>query len=194
MTEITQKRLKELLDYDPRAGIFTWKVRLAKDFQSGTQTAEHNCAIWNGRFAGKRAGSLSARGCRTLSMDGKVLKEHRLAVLYMNGSYPDDLVDHKNLDPTDNRWENLREASSQQNNANRGRIKNKKHNLPKGVHPYWTRKGRKGKSFIDPNKFKASIEINGVQVHLGLFSNVESAQAAYADAAKKYFGEFARIA
>jgi hypothetical protein len=41
-------------------------------------------------------------------------------------------------------------------------------------------------------KWRAHIKVEGKYKHLGLFASKLEASAAYADAAKKYFGEFAR--
>jgi hypothetical protein len=56
------------------------------------------------------------------------------------------------------------------------------------------RLGLKGVCFEqDRNRYKAYIEMNGKTINLGRFATAEDAQAAYADAARKYFGKFARI-
>ena len=87
------------------------------------------------------------------------------------------VVDHINGDPLDNRRENLRVCTQKQNCQNRGA----------------TRKtGLKGISLHKAtNRWRAYIKIDGRQKHLGLFPTMEEASKAYAEAAHKYFGEFA---
>lgn len=96
--------------------------------------------------------------------------------------FPKCGVDHINLDGLDNRRENLRLASQSQNQANRGRNKN-------------NRAGFKGVSWSKSHhKWRASIQKNSIDYHLGYFCDLKEAAAAYAAAATKYFGEFARTA
>lgn len=90
------------------------------------------------------------------------------------------LVDHINGNPLDNRRSNLRIASYRQNTHNQ---KAKKHR-PKGViYVYY-----KGTKFI-----AGRITVDGRQIHLGGFATEAEAGAAYNEAAKKYFGEFASL-
>ena len=87
-----------------------------------------------------------------------------------------------NLVTDDNRWENLREATRTQNNANmRVRIDN--------------RCGLKGVSYHKvAKKWAAKVHLNGEGIYLGLFLTPQEAHDAYAAAAEKIFGEFARKA
>ncbi len=91
---------------------------------------------------------------------------------------PSIKIDHVNGNGLDNRKHNLRICSVQQNGANRAANRNNSLGI-KGVHR--TKYG----------KFRAIIKVNWRQVHLGNFSTKEEAHAAYVEAAKKYFGEFA---
>lgn len=88
-------------------------------------------------------------------------------------------VDHRNLDTLDNRKENLRLATRQQNAANRRRQIN-------------NTSGFKGVSlFRRDNNFKAQIKVDGHKMHIGYFDTPEAAAHAYDAAALRYFGEFA---
>lgn len=96
---------------------------------------------------------------------------------YLMGE-PDEDVDHKNLDPLDNRRENLRKASAQQNGANsRSRVGSSQF---KGVS--WTR-----------GEWRASIRLHYRTIHLGKFDSEEDAARAYDEAARRLHGEFARV-
>lgn len=98
----------------------------------------------------------------------------------MTGEWPADMIDHKNRDRTDNRWENLREATRSQNNANR---------RASSTH------GFKGATFNRrQGRWMAQTKVNGKRVYLGYYDTPEEAHAAYVAAAERYFGEFARAA
>lgn len=88
------------------------------------------------------------------------------------------LVDHKNGDTLDNRRENLRLATRQQNRTNTGIQQNNTSGY-KGVY-------RSG------SLWSASITVNYRKVSLGSYLDPEDAAKAYDVAALKYFGEFAK--
>jgi hypothetical protein len=88
-------------------------------------------------------------------------------------------VDHINRNPLDNRKENLRLATPQQNCMNKSIQTNNTSGVP-GVS--WRK---------DRNKWRAFITFNGKQISLGLYVNKEDAINARKEAEIKYFGEFA---
>lgn len=162
---ITLERLKEVLHYDPDTGVWTWR-------------------IWMGARApkGARAGCVTSEGYRHIRVDRRLYLAHRLAVLYMTGEWPTETVDHKNVTPGDDRWENLRNATGSQNIANSHTRCDSSSGL-KGVS--WHRQAK---------RWKAQIQTSGKKRHLGLFATREAAHEAYCVAAAKHFGEFARAA
>lgn len=89
-------------------------------------------------------------------------------------------VDHINRDKLDCRKENLRECTNSQNLHNRPKQKNNKSGY-KGV--YW---------FKPHQLWRAKIQVNGAQIHLGYFKNKKEAAEVYDSAAKKHHGDFAR--
>lgn len=93
-------------------------------------------------------------------------------------------VDHINGDPLDNRRENLRICTNQQNQRNSGISKRNKSGY-KGVRYANYKRGAK--------KWRAVIVIDKKNTHLGYFMTKEEAAKAYNIAALHYFGEFARI-
>lgn len=159
---LTQEYLKCRLHYDPITGLFTWLV---------TNT--------NSKKPGTVAGCPDPNYIR-ITIDNILYSAHRLAWLYMTGEWPKEEVDHKDLNGLNNKWENLREATRQQNNQNRSSL----HPLPKGVTLYHPNL---------KNPYKAVIRIGGKNRHLGFFRTPEAAHEVYRDAAQKAFGEFARI-
>ncbi len=171
--DLTYERLVEVLVYDPATGIFTW---LARAVRSDNLRAGRS---WNARYAGKRAGSLNkVLGYRMIDIDDNPYLEHRLAVLYVTGAWPEDQVDHKNTDKGSNPWENLRDADNSRNMMNRGPQVNNS-------------LGLKGVSSVRGGFF-ARINYGGVSKYLGYFDDPYEAHAAYCAAAEKYHGEFAR--
>lgn len=104
---ITQSELKELYNYDPLTGIFTYNNPLPR------------CRFKHGDVAG----SLS-RGYVRMRVQGKNYRAHRLAWLYMFEVWPKHQIDHINHDRSDNRINNLREATHQENQRNRSVNKN----------------------------------------------------------------------
>ena len=122
---------------------------------------------------GDRAGSMHAvTGYFNVRFRRKVYGVHRVAFMIMTGTVPDS-VDHRDGDPTNNRWANLRAATPTQQNANRrghGKLK-------KGVRR-------------DGNRFAAQL----CRRHLGMFETEDEAHEAYVAAARAMFGDFARAA
>jgi HNH endonuclease/AP2 domain len=163
---LTQKRLKELLHYNPETGIFTW---LMKPSPQANRISADNIA-----------GHINVEGYFVIGIDGKVYKAHRLAWFYMAGVWPNQ-IDHINGIRNDNRWCNLRLVKKSQNALNRGENKNNTSGI-KGVS--WYKKYE---------KWVAQIGKNKKRINLGYFDTKEEAHAAYCEAAIKYFGEFMRI-
>jgi len=93
---ITQKRLKELLHYNPKTGYFK---RLVAN---------------GGTNIGDIAGPLDAYGYVRLSVENKEYKAHRLAFLYMEGYFPKE-VDHEDGIKNNNKWNNLTDITHQDN-------------------------------------------------------------------------------
>lgn len=108
-----------------------------------------------------------------VSIYGKLYGIHRLAWFYMTKEWPADTVDHINGVRDDNRWVNLRAATWSENRRNNPGDKRRRAKL-KGVR--WMKYG----------KWSASIS-------LGSFPTEEEAHAAYARAARLFFGEFANV-
>lgn len=98
---LTAKRLRELLRYSRKTGVFVWRVDRGGSAKAGTQ-----------------AGSMRPDGYRRISVDDVSYRASRLAWLYVTGSWPSVLIDHENRMRSDNRWRNLRLATHKQNAAN----------------------------------------------------------------------------
>ncbi|MCO7736417.1 HNH endonuclease [Brucella intermedia] len=159
----TLEYMSEWLSYSPENGLFRWK----KDVNSKTKRNDI-------------AGSVNDRGYRTICLNYKVRRAHRLAWLYVTGEWPDEDIDHINGDRDDNRIDNLRPATRTLNNAN-SKTRDSTQAGYKGV----ALNKRTGKWF-------ARINNQGQHQHLGTFESAVEAHAAYAQAANENFGPFAR--
>jgi hypothetical protein len=174
---LTAEIVRELLHYDPLTGLFVWKQRDRKWFTTDLQQK-----LWNARRAGKQAfASTNCRGYCPGSILGVPIYAHRVAFLYMTGRWPDPEADHENCIRNDNRWLNLREATSAQNKGNQKPASRNTSGL-KGVG--WHKARR---------KWRAVIIIGSKHVHLGLFDSAAEAFWTYVEAARAHFGEFARF-
>jgi len=120
-------------------------------------------------------GTLTKNGYVEMKVEGKSVLLHRFAWFLVTGKWPVEL-DHRDTVRNNNRWRNLRDATRSKNRANSKVGKNNKLGV-KGV-----RVQQKG---LYEARFK--------QKSLGYFRRIDLAAAAYATAAKKHFGEFARV-
>jgi HNH endonuclease/AP2 domain len=161
---LTAAQLRLLLDYNPDTGVFTWRIPPHPRFRVGAV-----------------AGCLFSNGYRYIKIEKRTYKAHRLAWLYMSGEWPVGELDHKNTVRHDNRIANLRQPPSRSlacaNTSKSSRNKS----------------GYKGVSRCG-NSWRAQIWLNGRRYHLGLFDAPAEAHAAYAAAAKRLHGEYARAA
>ena len=100
---LTAARLRELLDYDPATGAFTWRKNLKGGMRNGDV-----------------AGCIGDRGdggtYRRIRVDGVLYYSHRLVWLYVYGEWPTRQIDHK--DGNSDRLANLRHSNQAQNVAN----------------------------------------------------------------------------
>jgi len=160
---LTAERLRELLDYDPSTGVFTWRV----------------CRRNRNSFEGKAAGVINASGGIIIKINYVLYHAARLAWLHHHGSWPECFVDHINRNRADNRIDNLREATPAQNSQNQKRSRNNS-------------SGFNGVNFVKATgKWRAIITSNR-QVHfLGGFPTKEEAISAYREACQRLHGDFA---
>lgn len=149
---LTQERVKELLNYDPITGIFTWKVNVSS----------------TGR-AGNVAGSDNGAGYLLIRVDKRLYLAHRLAALYMEGQFPPALIDHLDMNKSNNRWANLRHATKAENAQNK--LKAQANNALSGLlGVYWNAVNK---------QWGAKVNFNRKQHHAGFFETPELAHAAY---------------
>lgn len=166
-SNITAELVRQILNYDPETGVFTWRTRPSSMFATPVRAA-----MWNTRYAGKVAGSPMTVGYQQISVFKQVCLAHRLAWLHVHGEWPSEQVDHINGDRSDNRLANLRAASSAENHQNR--ISNR--GISKYIGVSWNAQRR---------KWQAHIAVDGKSRYLGLFDSEEEAYAAYLEAKRE---------
>ena len=150
--ELTAERLRGLLSYDQATGVFTWREKPSPRIHAGAV-----------------AGTVMSHGYRHIKIGDRYYKAHRLAWLYVVGSWPQAHIDHRNCHRDDNRFDNLREASRAINSQNR-------------------RNASRGKrscnllgAYLDRNsgRWNSKLRVNGRVRFLGCFATAEEAHEAY---------------
>lgn len=153
---ITQNELKKLLLYVPDTGSFIYKQDGKRNIKGGTIAGRpHSMGYWN------------------IGLKGKSYLAHRLAWLYMTGTWPEQ-IDHINHNRADNRFSNIRAVNNMINHMNRPMQKNNKSGCT-GVH--WDN---------TVEKWKSEIKIDGKKKHLGFFSDIGKAIKSRLEANVKY--------
>lgn len=164
--DITADYVRSILDYAAETGDLIWKWRPDKSPNI------------NARWVGKKAGQLTPQGRLAIRIDGVLYLAHRLIWLHVTGDWPAYQLDHKDLNPLNNRFDNLREADDSSNMCNR-----KARNAT----------GVKGVYFVKAKgKWGSQITKSGKHYWLGLHDTREGAVSAREKAALELHGEFAR--
>ena len=154
---LTAARLRELFNYNPETGIFTWR----------------NAAGRDGRIpAGSVAGSLDAEsGYVRLTFDDVTVYAHRMAWLYVHGVMPVNDIDHDDRVRHHNWISNLRDATRSQNLHNQIEAHARSKSGVRGVIWEPSRK-----------RWKVCISVGNKNRHVGRFTTIEAAKSAYLSA------------
>ena len=163
--EIPAAEIREYLHYNPSSGIFIKKWRDGYPY--------------NGRMAGRIVGDVRDNGYVYILLSGKTYRAHRLAWVMQTGRWPKGEVDHINGNRSDNRWENLRESTRQENARNRAVISKSNTSGVTGV--LWRKLS---------NKWQARIMVDNRDISLGFYKEKQDAIDARKNAEEKYFGKF----
>lgn len=147
--------LRECFTYNRRTGVLRW------------------------RDTGAVAGRMDAHRHR-VKIGNLYCKTARIIWKLVTGRDAKTTIDHKNGDPFDNRWSNLRLATMKQQSWNRKLVKN---NTSGYRCVTWSKKDR---------KWYANIRHNGVTRYVGGFDDAKRASIALERTAKKLRGEFYR--
>lgn len=166
---ISIETLRNLLRFEPEAGLIFWRHRPVSMFTSPSYAAR-----WNTRFAGRRTfNTITHNGYQQGVILRKILYAHRVMWAGVFGSWP-DTIDHINGDRADNRITNLRSVSQQENLRNQSlRADNSS--------------GVVGVNWHSQNgRWRAAITVAGKSLHLGCFDSIEAAASAREDASRKF--------
>jgi hypothetical protein len=121
--------------------------------------------------------SINKYGYLTSSYNGKRIMFHQIILDKLND---EQVPDHKNRNPLDNRKENLRASSRLENSWNKSVSKRNTSGVT-GVSSYnWGDK-----------HWRSCIDVNHKRIIMGYFANFDDAVKARLQAEKQYYGEFA---
>lgn len=120
------------------------------------------------------AGYINVSGYIAISIDSKKYLAHRLAWLYMTGEWPENQTDHIDHVRDNNKWDNLRKATNQENLKNQSIRKNNESGIT-GV--CWHKTA---------NKWMAYINLSEGSKYLGIFTDWFEAACARKSADNKY--------
>lgn len=163
------KELNEMLSYNPDTGEFFWKERPRHHFYQDDQHVR-----WNKVHAFRQAGGVKKKGYLVITIHRSAYKAHRLAWYMHTGEHPDLPLDHINHNRSDNRIINIRVASFSAN------AKNKSINCR-------NKSGCPGVKFYEKyGHWKASIKVDGKEVHLGCFKDRPDAISARRSAEERF--------
>ena len=137
--------LDDIFEYD--CGALKWKARRSSNAMAG-----HN------------AGTVRPDCYLQVSLFGKTQLVHRVIWKMHNGPIPDGMeIDHINHDRLDNRIENLRIVSRQENSVN---LSKRIDNTSGIVGVSWSKR---------MGKWRARISVNKKEISLGFFSDINDA-------------------
>jgi len=157
---MNSQSIQKIFDYHD--GKLYWKISPAKNVPIG-----------------RRAGHKTSLGYRTIRFNKQAYFEHVLIFILFN-DYRPPLVDHIDGNPLNNLIENLREATSAQNQHNRKKPKTNTSGI-KNVSWHKTTK-----------KWEVRIGVDNQRLYLGKFEDLELAELVAIEARNKYHKEFAR--
>jgi hypothetical protein len=158
---LEQHELNEIFRYDAETGKLFWRQRLSNRIQIGDEAGRVN------------------KGYRRVRLFTVEYNVHLLIWIMHFGQPPEGvIIDHKDRNPLNNRIDNLRLATYQQNSFNVPSSAGATSKY-KGVH--WMKL---------QNKWAASIQFADKQYHIGTFDCEKEAAKAYQELAKELHGEF----
>ncbi len=135
---LTQERLKEIVHYSKKSGVFTRLISA----KGGTKSN-----------VGDNIGTKTNSGYLYARVEGRAYALHVLAFLYVDGYFPEHIVEHKDGIRHNNKWDNIRHATQVCNMQNSTMYINNKSGF-KGVYKHG-------------NKYQAVIIINKERIFLG---------------------------
>lgn len=171
LEKINQEYILECFTYH-KDGSLVWRNRPRDHFSNNM-----GWKVFNGMYPGKVAGRIHHKGYLEVKLSGKYhCMVHRLVWIYHKGALP-EFIDHINRDKLDNRIENLRAATKQENCSNRSIQKNNS-------------VGHTGIRALPDSKYGVRINYKGETHWFGTHSTLESAISAHEKGSRELRGEF----
>lgn len=112
-----------------------------------------------------------------ISIDGRRYYAHRLAWLFVTGEWPQQIIDHKNGDRTDNRFENLRLSTPSANRINQHVARSDSQTGLQGVR-------------VRDGRYRAVIRVDGQKRYFGTYSTPLAAHEAAINAKRVHHPDF----
>lgn len=157
---------KEHLHFNFETGEVTWK-KYPKNFNKVNKPIV--------------AGTAHHSGYRTIVLQNKYYQLHRIIWAVYYGKMPTNCIDHIDLNKSNNRIANLREATNFQNGYNRDVYKNSTSGF-KNVQ--WD---------AVSNKWRVRVRVNGKRHHVGRFESKDDAINAAKAFMLEHHKEFSRV-
>lgn len=154
LQNFSQTDLLEFFNYDKNSGELTHKIDTRRGKQGEIATRSHTDSY------------------QVVNIGGKPYLAHRVIWLMMTGSWPKQ-IDHIDHDRSNNRWSNLRNVKSLDNQKNMGLKRNNS-------------SGCNGVRVLPSGRYYAYIMINRKQKGLGTFDTLHEAESARKQADKVY--------
>ena len=159
-TNLTQEYLHEIFEY--KDGHLYWKKPTN-----------------NRNKVGKQVGRVNKKGYLEVGINYEKYLMHRIIFFMKHGFLPKE-IDHINCNKANNLIENLREATTSQNQCNSPMPKTNTSGI-KGVS--WAKKTK---------KWRSQIKVHQKCIFLGEYTDIKLAENAVIQARIKYHGNFAR--
>lgn len=165
----TIEYLRQRLRYCSDTGKLFWIYKNLDDFSD----RDHG-RIWNSRFAGNEAGTITKIGYRKIKIDGVVYSAHRLCWAIHFGEHPSGQIDHINGIKDDNRISNIRVVTHAENCKNKSKTK---FNTSGVVGVSWSK---------NVKKWRAQIKVDQKAISLGHYEHFDDAVKARKSAESEY--------
>lgn len=154
----SREKLRELFSYDPEAG----------ELRNAQRRGGH------GRV-GEIAGCINKQGRQVVCIDWKYYQASRIIWKMITDDEP-PVIDHQDRNPSNNKWNNLRAATTQENSRN------------KTTAPGAT--GVRGVFRKANGRYCAYLYVMKRKIYLGTFDDLLAAEGARVLGERRIFGEF----
>jgi hypothetical protein len=161
--KITAAQVRDRFTYDPSEGLLRYK----------------RAAGQGGRYpAGTVAGGITGEGYRYVYVGKHQYRASIVIWLWMTGKLPTRGIDHKDTNPGNDKWANLRQASLGEQKRNCNRSKNNKSGFK------WVYFDR------ETGLYRAAISLDKKRINVGRFRTATEAYEAALAVARAQHGDF----